>query len=90
MQLTGYGVAGDLDQRASWLAAIAKLRAAEPAGADVDSLKQWHQAAATAAIPDQFVPTLHSTTPTLATASWAALAATGGIGLLGPAVAVLP
>lgn len=88
--LTGYGYAGDIDQGASWFAAIVKMRVAEPVGEDVASLKQWHQAAADSEIPDQFVPTLHSTTPTLATASWAALAATGGIGLLGRADVVVP
>jgi hypothetical protein len=88
--LTGYGLGGDIDQGASWLAVIIRLRTMEPAGDDVASLKEWHDQAANEAIPDQFVPTLHSTTPTLATAAWAALAATGGIGLLSPADAVLP
>lgn len=88
--LTGYGTGGDIDQGASWFSVINRLRAMEPAGDDVASLKEWHDEAAQAAIPDQFVPTLHSTTPTLATAAWAALAATGGVGLLGRRDVVLP
>lgn len=83
--LQGYGIDGAIDQSASWAAVMARMRAAEPVGDDVESLKSWHGLVELGQLPGQFLWKLASAEESLAPAAWSVLAATGGLGVLPPA-----
>jgi hypothetical protein len=79
MTLTGYSQTSGLNQSASWGASILRMRLGQAVGDDVDALKSLNGFANRGVIPGQFVPNLTATTQSLGTASWAILAACGGL-----------